>query len=208
MTVLKNLYRFYIDVIRPQRQKSNNQIIKLRSIVGSLEAWGEQTKFYFWRYSTVARHKLSHFNSRVFIHVFSWNCCRLQEVKKFSRNPGQFESVTEETRYHLSIAELLIRNLQSQVAELIQKPRTLLKILYFSGDHQLFKTSPGIKSQQIFDRGSHRNASPRGTWTGCSDRLVLSMACSFKNFTLAKQTFIKWKSYNFKSRKNFIAGVL
>ena len=52
-----------------------------------------------------------HYNSRVFILDFNWNCCRLQEAKKFSRNPGQFKCVTRKTRYHVSIAELLIRNL-------------------------------------------------------------------------------------------------
>ena len=32
-----------------------------------------------------------------------------------------------------------------QVAELFQRPRTILKILYFSGDDQFFQNSPGIK---------------------------------------------------------------
>ena len=31
-------------------------------------------------------HKLNQFNSQVFILYFSWNCCRLQEAKKFSTN--------------------------------------------------------------------------------------------------------------------------
>ena len=80
-------------------------------IIGSNETWGEQTRFYFWKYLAVACHKLSHFNSQVFILDFIWNCCRLQEVKKFSRNPGQNKCVARATRYHISIAELLMRNL-------------------------------------------------------------------------------------------------
>ena len=66
----------------------------------------------------------------------------------------------------------------------------MLKILYFSGRHQFFQMSPGIKSlydrgknfitycpgRQIWDRGdnfskfvdrgNHLGASHRGTWTG------------------------------------------
>ena len=47
--------------------------------------------------------------------------------------------------------ELLIRNLWSQVAGLVGRPRTILKIFYFIGDHQFFQISPGIKS--LNDRG-------------------------------------------------------
>ena len=65
----------------------------------------------FWRYLAVACHKLSHSNSQVFILDSTWNCCRLKEAKRFTRNPGQFKCVTRETRYHVSIAELLIPNL-------------------------------------------------------------------------------------------------
>ena len=46
---------------------SSISIIKLCSIIDSLETSDEQTKFYFRRYSTVACYKLSQFNSRVFI---------------------------------------------------------------------------------------------------------------------------------------------
>ena len=96
-------------------------------------------------------HKLSHFNSQVFILDFTWNCCRLQATTKFSRNSGQFKCVTRGTRYHVSIAELLMRNLWSQVAELVQRSRTMLEILYFSGGHQIFQTSPGVKC--LYGRG-------------------------------------------------------
>ena len=47
--------------------------------------------------------------------------------------------------------ELLIRNLWSQVAGLVGRPRTILKIFYFIGGHQFFQISPGIKS--LNDRG-------------------------------------------------------
>ena len=93
----------------------------------------------------VACHKRSHFNLRVFTFDFSWNCCTLLEAKKFPRNPGQIKWVTRETRYHVSIAELLKRNLMCQVAELFQIHWTMLKILYFSGDHQVFQKLPTIK---------------------------------------------------------------
>ena len=41
----------------------------------------------------------------------------LLEAKKFSGSPGQFTQVTRENLYHVSITELLIRNLISQVAD-------------------------------------------------------------------------------------------
>ena len=86
-------------------------MFKVRSIVGSIKIWGEQKRFYFLKYLAVACHKLNHFNSRVFMLDFTWNCCRLQEGKKFSRNLDQFKYVTRETRYYVSIAELFIGNL-------------------------------------------------------------------------------------------------
>ena len=125
--------------------------IKLCSIVGFIKTWGEQTRFYFWRYSVVVCRRLSHFNSQSQPLGFTWNRCRLQEAKKFSRNPGQCKCVTRETRYHVSITELLKGNLYSQVAELIPRLRTMLKILYISGAHQFFQISPGIKP--LYDRG-------------------------------------------------------
>ena len=104
-----------------------------------------------WRHSAVACHKLSQFNSRVFIFDLTWNCCRLQVAKRFSENAGQFKCVTRETRYHISIVEFWIWNLYSQVAELVQRPRIMLKILYFSRCHQILQISRGIKS--LYDRG-------------------------------------------------------
>ena len=103
------------------------------------------------KYLVVACHKLSHFNSRLFKLDFTWKCCRLLEASKFSRHPGQFNWVTRETRYHVSIAELFKRNLMSQVTKLFRRPRTMLKILYFSQDHQFFQKSPGIKF--LYDQG-------------------------------------------------------
>ena len=96
--------------------------------------------------SLMACHNLSHFNSRVVILDFTWNCCRLRKAKTFSRNPGQFKCVTRKAKYHLPIGELLKRNLSSQVAELVQRLRTMLKILYFSGGHQILQISQAIKS--------------------------------------------------------------
>ena len=100
----------------------------------------------------IACYKLSHFDSWVFIIDFTWNLCRLHEAKNFSRNLGQFNCVTRTSRYHLSIAEFLIQNLWNQVAELVGRPRTMLKIFYFSRSHQFFQTSPRIKSLYVRGR--------------------------------------------------------
>ena len=43
-------------------------------------------------------------------------------------------------------------NLMSQIAELFRRPRTMLKILDFSGDRQLFQKSQGIKFLDKRDR--------------------------------------------------------
>ena len=114
-----------------------------------------QTSLYCWLYwnmrwssnvlilKVFGCHELIHFNSRVFILDFTCNC-RLQKAKKFSRNPGQFKCVTREIKYHISITELLIQNLYSQVPELVQRPRITLKILYFSGSHQVLQISPRL----------------------------------------------------------------
>ena len=91
-------------------------------------------------------HEVSHFNSRISALVFTF-CYRLLDAKKFSMNPSQFKWVTRETRYSLSIT---IRNLKSQVTELVQRPTTMLKTLYFSRGNQFFQISPGIKS--LYDR--------------------------------------------------------
>ena len=91
VTVLKNLYSLYIPIIRPAFFSTS--VIELRSLVGSIKTWGEQKKFYFLRYLAVACHKLNHFTSQVVILDFFGNYRRLQEAKKFSRYPGQFECV-------------------------------------------------------------------------------------------------------------------
>ena len=89
-------------------------------------------------------HKLSHFNSRVFTLGFTWNCRRLLEARTFLRNPGQIKWITRETRYHVSIGEILKLNHMSQVSEWFWRPKTMLKILYFSGDNQFLPKLPGI----------------------------------------------------------------
>ena len=118
-------------------------------------------RYYFWRYSVVACLKFSLFNSWLFTLDFTWNCCRLQEAKKLSRNPGKFKCVTRETRYHVSITELWIRNLQSQVADLVWRPK--LKILYFNGGH-LFMT--GVENLFLYWAGRH------GDWRDNSANLL------------------------------------
>ena len=54
--------------------------------------------------------------------------------------------ITLETRYHVSIVELVIENIKSKDVELVRWPRILIKILYFTGDQHFFQKSPGIKS--------------------------------------------------------------
>ena len=93
----------------------SSSIIKLCSIVGSIETWREHKRFYFSKYSVVVCHKLSEFNSQVFTLHFIWNCCSLMD----------------------------------QVSELFRRPRTMLKIQSFSGDHKFFQKSPQIISSMI-----------------------------------------------------------
>ena len=101
---------------------------------------------------------------------------------------SRFKWVTRETSYQLSIENLSIRNLKSQVVELVQRPTTILKVLYFSADNQFYQYSPGIKTlynrgnffllfigregiiwewggnfSKIIHRGSHRGTSHQGT---------------------------------------------
>ena len=97
-------------------------MIKHYSVVGIIKRRGKQTK-----------DLISHLNSRVFIGDFTPSCCKLWETKKLSTNTGQFKCVTTKTRHYVSITELLIPNLYSRVAELLQIPSTMLKILCFSG---------------------------------------------------------------------------
>ena len=89
----------------------------------SVHGWGYWNmiwthRFYFSSYSAVVCHKLSRFNSRIFTLGFTWDSCRLLGTEKFLRKSGQFKWVTRETRYHISITELLKRNLLGQVAKL------------------------------------------------------------------------------------------
>ena len=105
---------------------------------------------------------------------------------------GQSKCVTKETRYHVSIVEPLKRNIQSQIAELVRRLTTMLKILSFSGGNNISKyhrgqnfsmtggTKPSIYSSwrhnlrpgdnfsKFIDRGSHQGASHQGNWIGCS----------------------------------------
>ena len=105
-------------------------------IVGSFETWDEQARFYLSRYFALACHKSSHFNSRVVTLDFTWNCFKFMKAKNFSKNPGQFRWVIRETR-HFNPS----RNSQNGISEprLFQRPRTMLKILNFNGDHQFFQ---------------------------------------------------------------------
>ena len=149
---MKNLCSLYIHVIRPKRRNNNNFFLHLNN----------QTSLYCFLYLNMRRtnevsclkvfggyHKLSHFNSRVFILDFTWNCCRQQEGKKF-REPMSILACSGKIRYDVSIAA-----------------RTLLKILYFSGattfskHHRgwsLFMT--GVENLFIYWPGRH-NLGPR-----------------------------------------------
>ena len=123
----------------------------------------------------------------------------------------------------MSIVELLVWNIESHVAELVRRPRTMLKMLYFGGSYQFFQISPGIKSlydrgkkligrrdiiwvrggnfSKFIDQGSHRDASHRGTKTGCSSscqslkrRAILKITSSvFLEEPMFFLVALKWK---------------
>ena len=85
----------------------------------------------------------------------------------------------------------------SQVGELFRRPRAILEILYFSGDHQIFPKLTGIRFlydqgkelfhllmgrqnlrpgrhlKQSYRSGSYRGTSQRGTWAGCKNASLL-----------------------------------
>ena len=168
---------------------SSTSIIKFLSIVGSIETWGKQSRFYLLRYSAVACHKLSHL-----IHGYSYLVPLeiLEGYKKLRRFPG--------TKVNLNVLlgkpDITYRGtLNTESLEpscrISPEPRTMLKILYFSGGHQFSQISLGIKFlydrvenlfidwggiicdrgdnfSKFIDRGSHRGASHRVTWTGCN----------------------------------------
>ena len=112
--------------------------------------------------------------------------------------------ISRETRYHVSITELLKRNLMSHVAALFGRSRTILKVLFFSGHQQFFQKSLGINFlydrvlaflfigggriiwdrggifRIIINRGGYQGAYHRGTWTGwfggnCAQHMIVSL---------------------------------
>ena len=87
--------------------------------------------------------KLSPFHSQLFIFGFTWNCCRLLEAKKFS-------SILLEKPDITCRGTVKTESLESS-CRISPRPRTVLKILYFSRGHQFFQISRGIKS--LYDRG-------------------------------------------------------
>ena len=99
----------------------------------------DQTSLYRWScWNTSCQ-----LNSRTFTLDFTCYCFGLLRTTKFPR-------VTIENKYHVSIVELTIQNLKSEVAKLVRWPRTLIKIFYFSGEQHFFQNSPEIKSR--YDR--------------------------------------------------------
>ena len=103
----------------------------------------DQTSLYRWScWNTSCQ-----LNSRTFTLDFTCYCFGLLRTTKFPR-------VTIENKYHVSIVELTIQNLKSEVAELVRWPRTLIKIFYFSGEQHFFQNSPEIKSR--YDRVQKR----------------------------------------------------
>ena len=84
-------------------------------------------------------------------------------------------SFLPEKQDHVSIAEFLIRNLKSQIAELVRRARTMLKnkFLYEWWNTYSFIDQGGIiwdrggNFSKLIDRESHRGTSHQGAWTGC-----------------------------------------
>ena len=145
---------------------------------------------------------LSHLNSRVFIGDFTWSCCKLHETKKFSRNTEQFKCVTTQTRHHGSTAELLIRNVQSQVAELVQEPSALLKILCFRRANNfprryrgksLFMT--GLENLIIYWEGSYNLGAGMQFQPGCILPALLNRMYIWPN--LSTWRWIEWDLVSF-----------
>ena len=124
--------------------RDGSTIIKLPSIVSSIETWGEYKGFSFSKYSAVVCHKLSHFNSRASTGVLEI-VADYWKLRSFQDAQINFNWVTKETIYQVCIVDFLEWNLISQVAGLFRRRRTMLKILYFSRDHQFFQKSLGIK---------------------------------------------------------------
>ena len=114
----------------------------------------------------------------------------------------------------------------SQVVELFRRIRTMLKIFYVSGHHQFFHNSPGINFlttgvapfsyigrgsiiwnwggtfSKIINRGGHRGASHRSTWTGCFGKekfqfLYLISCCNLMLSTslMSLNAFLRMLSY-------------
>ena len=128
VTVLKNLSSLYIHVIR------------VRSIVGSIEKWSEETRFYLWRYSVVTCHKLSHF------------LVGYRKLRSFQGTQDTSCVLLEKPDITYGYAEILIRSLYSQVADLVRRFRAMLKILYFSGSKKILQILPGKKSLYYWGR--------------------------------------------------------
>ena len=169
--------------------------------------------------------KYSH--SQVFTLDLAWTCCRLLEATKFSRNPSQFLWVTRETRYHVSIGKLTIRILKHQVAELVQRPKILMKILYFSWEHQFSKyrwwwslNIAGIEDFSIYwmrrhilfhlldrernfgksiDQGSQWETSHGGNWTGCMQQILYEMSTDSLQYRVV---YIRSNVYTISKKKS------
>ena len=66
-------------------------------------------------------------------------------LRSFQGTQVNLNGLLEKHRYHVFIVELLKRNLMSQVTEWFRRPRTMLKILYVSGNQEFFQKPPEIK---------------------------------------------------------------
>ena len=140
------------------------------------------------RYSVVACHKLSHFSWRVFTLHFTWNCCRLLEAKKFSKNPGQFKWVTKKPdityqsrnsyngiswaklwnyskdlgpfwKYFIWVGTTIFSKIHQ---DRFSYDRSSTFLINWQGRHKL---EPGRHFQQNYQLSpGHRGASHRGTW--------------------------------------------
>ena len=99
----------------------------------------------------------------------------------------------------------------SQVVELFRRPRTMLKMLYFTGDNQFFKKLPEInllydlgrklflllarqanlKSggtfRKIINRESYRDTPHRSTWTGGLEKHVLASPKRFSEHCILEE---------------------
>ena len=108
-----------------------------------METRGEQLRLYFWRYSAVACHKLV-----TLIHGYSYLVVGYKKLRSFQGTQANLSVLLEKP--DITYRGTLNTESLEPSCRISPRPRIMLKIFYFSGSHQFFQISPGIKS--LYDR--------------------------------------------------------